>query len=79
LFKSQAKTQEEKILELFKRELSPLAWFEVKELLSEEMNDCSIKRCLSNLKEKGELSKTEIKVNGKWGKPCYKYQINLNK
>lgn len=71
---SKAKAQEKIILEIFEFFCRPLAWFEVKNLLVEEMNECSLKRALSNLKSEGKLIKTDIKVIGKTGRPSYQYK-----
>ena len=73
-FESKAKAQEKIILELFEFFCRPLAWHEVEKLLVEEMNECSIKRALSNLKAEGKLIKTDIKVIGKTGRPSYQYK-----
>lgn len=77
-FESKARTQERTILELFEFFCRPLAWFEVQDLLVEEMNQCSIKRALSNLKAEGKLIKTDIKVIGKTGRPSYQYKYVIN-
>lgn len=73
-FESKAQTQERTILELFEFFMRPLSWFEVQALLVEEMNECSVKRSLSNLKAEGKLIKTDIKVIGKTGRPSYQYK-----
>lgn len=73
-FESKAQTQERTILELFEFFMRPLSWFEVQSLLVEEMNECSVKRSLSNLKAEGKLIKTDIKVIGKTGRPSYQYK-----
>lgn len=73
-FQSDAKSQEDMVYELFVFKKVALAWFEVKAFY-QDMNDCSIKRCLSNLKSKGKLFKTKIQVTGTEGKPCYKYEL----
>ncbi len=77
-FESKAKTQERTILELFEFFVRPLAWFEVQRLLVEDMNECSIKRSLSNLKAEGKLLKTEEKAIGNTGRPSYKYKLVIN-
>lgn len=73
-FESKAQTQERTILELFEFFMRPLSWHECQALLVEDMNECSIKRCLSNLKAEGKLIKTDIKVIGKTGRPSYQYK-----
>jgi predicted transcriptional regulator len=76
LFEAKAQSQEDRIYELFCEVRKPLAWFEVKGYL--DFNDCSIKRCLSNLKDKGVLIKTSENVTGTFGKPCYRYELKSN-
>jgi len=78
-FEAEALTQEEKVLGVFKFLNRPLAWFEVSKML--EMNECSLKRSITNLCSKGELVKDTQKSNmvaGPSGKACHRYQI-LNK
>jgi len=74
-FSSKAQSQEDLILTVFKMSLRPLAWFEVKNLLIEDMNDCSIKRSITNLKTKGILAKTSDMIQGTAGKPVHKYKL----
>ena len=74
-FESKAQNQERTILELFEFFCRPLTWFEVQRLLVDEMNECSIKRSLSNLKTQGKLIKTDEKAIGNTGRPSYKYKL----
>lgn len=73
-FESDAKSQEQLVYELYCSKKVRMAWFEVKGFLG-DMNECSIKRCLTNLKTKGMLYKTGFKVLGTQGKPCYQYEL----
>ncbi len=74
LFESLAKSDEAAILQLYKITKKPMCWFEVKNYFP-NMNECSLKRAITNLKNKSQLKKTDIKILGSFGKPCYKYQI----
>lgn len=54
-----------------------VCWFELRELLGTPINDCSAKRCLSNLKKKKYLIKTDegaISPDKAW---CHKYKFNV--
>lgn len=75
-FEADAKSQDEMVLEVFKKH-SELAWFEVQAFLP-EMNEVSLKRSLSNLKNKGTLSLNDELVMGTKGKPVHKYKLNAN-
>jgi hypothetical protein len=86
-FKASAKSQEQSVLELFQRLQKPMAWSEVKACIGFEIDDCSLKRCLTNLatdkrdKRTGEvidpaiLVKTKELVTGPKGKPCHRYKL----
>ena len=75
-FEQRNSTQEAMVLTVYQFAMRPLAWFEVERLLVEDMNACSIKRSITNLKSKGILVKTSNKVQGVYGKVCYQYQLN---
>lgn len=72
-FTSKNQSQEERVLELFYEVKRPLSWCEVKGFL--DFNECSIKRCLSDLKEKGKLIKEQTTVTGSFGKPVHRYKL----
>lgn len=83
-FESHAENQESIVLEVFKKHRTPMAWFEVGALIN--MNECSLKRALTNLcsekrNSKDELIrakalvKTSVKVKGIHGKNCYRYAL----
>lgn len=83
-FETQAENQEDLVLEVFKKHRTPMAWFEVGALIN--MNECSLKRALTNLcsdkvNSKNELIrkkvlvKTSTKVKGIHGKNCYRYAL----
>lgn len=40
-----------------------------------DMNEVSLKRCLSDLKNAGKLVKTNEKSISKYGRPAYKYKL----
>jgi len=75
LFESQAKTQEEKVLRVFRLYNKPLAWSEVKVLLGEDMHEGSIKRAVTNLKDQGCLFRTSEMILGPYGKAIHKYKL----
>lgn len=72
-FESDAKSQDEQVLEVFKKH-SELAWFEVQSYLP-DMNEVSLKRSITNLKNKGKLEKTKELVMGIYGKQTHKYKL----
>lgn len=72
-FEASAKSQEDMVLEVFKK-FKELAWFQVAGFLP-DMNEVSLKRSMSNLKKKGLLFKTDIKVLGIYGKNTHKYRL----
>lgn len=80
-FNTAAKSQEDMVLEVFKMQKTPMAWFEVSAFIP-DMNTCSLKRCLSNLSTKGFLVKDNDKskmVTGTQGKSCHKYHLLCEK
>lgn len=73
-----AKSQEQKVYDVYLNTNKGLAWFNVAALLP-MINHCSIKRSISNLAKKGLLVKDtrkETMVLGIEGKPCHLYQLN---
>lgn len=74
-FDSKNSTQEALVLTIFQMAFRSLCWVEVQGLLVSEMNEVSIKRSITNLKTKGLIEKTNDKVMGKYGKPCYRYKL----
>lgn len=71
---SDAKSQEDVIYELYLGKKLNMAWFEVKSFLP-DFNECSIKRSITNLKNKGKLIKTTDLVMGIHGKSNHKYKL----
>jgi hypothetical protein len=84
-FESAAISQEEMVLQVYTMVKRPLAWFEVLAYMP-HIDQCSLKRCLTNLtnnrydkegfivKEK-KLVKTDEMITGLKGKPCHKYKL----
>lgn len=72
-YNSEALTQEAMVLEIFVKHKS-LAWFQVQSFLP-DMNSCSLKRAITNLKKKGKLVKTDELITGSAGKQVHKYRI----
>lgn len=74
-FTKEALTQEDMVLEVMKR-LKKAAWFEIRAEI--EMNEDSLKRSLSNLKDRGLLAKDTDKANmvmGPHSKRCHRYVL----
>lgn len=57
-FEAQAKTQDDMVLEVFKLQNQPLAWWEVWAFLK-DMHEGSCKRAITNLFNEGHLIKTD--------------------
>jgi len=74
--KETAKTQQEIIEQLYKRQRRPLSASQVLNILNLNCPITSIRRSITNLKNAGILEKTENKINGMYGKPEYQYQIS---
>jgi hypothetical protein len=74
-FEAKAVNQESTVLEVFYTYCRPLTWSEVQRLLPTNMNEISIKRSLSVLKNKRILEKTSEKVQGIYGRPNFKYKL----
>jgi len=73
-FETKAKSQDEQVLDVFKSINQPLAWFEVAGFLK-GMNEISLKRSITNLKNKGLLYRTQVLVTSVYGKPSHKYVL----
>lgn len=84
-FESAALSQEDLVLAVFHETKRPLAWFEITFYLP-EIDQCSIKRCLTNLTntrydrngmiiKTKKLVKTGELIKGLKGKPCHKYRL----
>ena len=69
-------SQEDRVYKIFQEQQKPMAYFEVHDLFGRlAAPEQSIKRALTNLLNEGKLTKTGIKTQGIWGRPCYKYQL----
>ena len=87
LFEDSNKKQDDQVLMIFETVPCDLAWSEVKELLTQNMHEGSIKRALSNLtkdfrnKITGEvirekkLFRTKIMIMGPYGKQIHRYSL----
>lgn len=74
-FTSKAKSQEEIILEFFtNNRMESFTWSEISNVFP-NMNECSLKRSITNLKNDSKLIKTDEKGISKYGKPSYKYKL----
>lgn len=74
-FNSKSKSQEEMIWDFFiTHKLFAYTWAEVQNHFP-EMNECSLKRAITNLKNEGKLEKTSEKGVSKYGRPAYKYKL----
>jgi predicted transcriptional regulator len=77
-FYEAAKSQEQKVYDVYLNTNKGMAWFNVAAYLP-TINHCSIKRSISNLAKKGLLVKDtrkETMVIGLEGKPCHLYMLN---
>lgn len=77
VFDAGAKSQEERVFEVFNTYKVAMGWFQVAAYLP-DMNECSLKRSLSNLASKGKLVKDTDKskmITGLSGKPCHTYRL----
>lgn len=72
-YEADNRSQEERVLEVFSYVKTPMIWSEVQSYVP-DMIEISVKRCLSNLKKKGLLEKTNIKVMGTRGVENFKYR-----
>lgn len=69
-----AKSLEYIVLKIFERENRPMTWSEVKALIP-EANEVSLKRSISNLKNRFKLEKTSELVNSIYGVPAHRYKL----
>jgi hypothetical protein len=74
-FEAEALTQENLVMEIFRRVNRPLAWGEVRGLLPGDMHEVSIKRSITNLANRGTLKKTGERVMGPYGKQTHGYAL----
>lgn len=74
-FSEKAQSQESIIYEFFKQNKGVgYTWSELKEFFH-EMNEISLKRSMSDLKNEGKLIKTDEKGMSKYNRPAYKYKF----
>lgn len=75
-FEEKAKSLEAEIERWF-RSCSPASftWFEMAQILPEGTHEGSIKRSITNLKNKGVIFKTSDMVKGPYGKPTHRYKL----
>jgi hypothetical protein len=65
---------EKRVYELFKEKNKPMSWSEVYDFLPAE-NEVSIKRSITNLKNKFRLKKTDDMAWSKYNVLCHKYEL----
>lgn len=73
-FEQRAESLEKKVLKVFEKENKPMAWHEVKAILP-DANEVSLKRSISNLKNRFKLEKTSELVNSIYGVPAHRYKL----
>jgi len=86
-FELTAKTQDEKVLELFKRFRSPLGPSKVLAYYKDSSNTTkdreapltSIRRSINTLTKAGELRKTDFKAKGAFGRDEYLWELTPQK
>ena len=78
-----AKRQEDIVLLFYKayphRSYAP---HEIHALLEMELSDApitSVRRAMSNLKNSGDLIKTDEMIDGPYGQPVHRYRLNINR
>lgn len=86
-FESSNRADEDLVLQTFERVNRPMAWFELELEVPICMNECSLKRALSNLTKdrvqkkskivsrEAKLKITEEMVMGPEGKRCHRYAL----
>lgn len=85
-FEASALSQEDLVVEVFRKAKRPLAWFEIQAMLNFDMDQCSLKRATTNLTtdrkdklgiviKRAVLEKTKELVMGPKGKPCHRYKL----
>lgn len=76
IYDAAAQSQEDLVMEVMNR-IKRASWFQVHAFL-QDMDPVSLKRCLSNLQEKGLIVKDTDKGNmvmGPKGKKCHQYVL----
>lgn len=73
-FTAAAQTQEDLVYELFCMKRVAMNWSEVSGFLP-DVNEVSLKRSITDLKNAGKLVKTEEVALSKYGRPAYKYRL----
>ena len=75
-FEAMALTQDDLILEVYRKHNKPMAWGEVRGCLPNDMHEGSIKRAITNLANRGQLMKCEKDlVIGPYGKQTHRYKL----
>lgn len=83
LFQEKATTQNEKVLQLFKRFKTPLSPSQVLKYYIDSANTpnssktpiTSIRRSITTLTERGELIKTEFQIDGPYNRPEFLWRL----
>ena len=76
LFTEKTRSQEDIIYEIFKSmPQKSFTWSEISEKLP-HINEVSLKRAITDLKNANLLEKTSEKALTKYGRPAYKYKIH---
>lgn len=74
-FCEKAKSQEEIVYEIFKgNPTKGFAWHELKQMIG-EINEVSLKRCITNLKTAFKVEKTDEMVITTAGRPAHRYRL----
>lgn len=71
---NRSESLEKKVLKIFEKENRSMTWSEVKALIP-EANEVSLKRSISNLKNRFKLEKTSELVNSIYGVPAHRYKL----
>lgn len=74
-FISKASTQDQRVLDIFKRHKEEYSASQLWHMLTRDCPLTSIRRSLSNLKNKGAIVKTNNKIIGIYGRNEYKYKL----
>lgn len=74
-FSGKAKSQEEMVYEIFKSNPNRgFSWNEVKQAIG-DINECSLKRCITNLKNAFKVEKTNEMVMTTAGRQAHRYKL----
>lgn len=73
-FENRSESLEKKVLKIFEKENKAMTWSEVKALIP-EANECSLKRSISNLKNRFKLEKTSELVLSIYNVPSHRYKL----